>query len=163
MGTHFEGRCHCGAVRFEVELLGGLETATRCNCSFCSMRGAVALTAEKSAMKVYKGFESLGVYSFGTHTAQHYFCGVCGIYTHHIRRSNPKHVGVNAACLEGLSPFDFEVVPVIDGQNHPRDISDGAVASLVGTLAFKPEFAERELPAALTESSDPMDPEPSST
>lgn len=154
MGTHFEGRCHCGAVRFEVELLGGLETATRCNCSFCAMRGAVALTAEKKALKVYKGFENLGVYSFGTHIAQHYFCRVCGIYTHHVRRSNPKNVGVNAACLEGLSPFDFEVVPVIDGQNHPRDISPTAAGVKVGSLAYKLDFEEEQFRSTFTETDD---------
>lgn len=140
MGEHFEGRCHCGAVRFEVELIGGLEGASRCNCSYCSMRGAVALSARTEDLKVYKGYDFLRVYTFGTHAAQHYFCGKCGIYTHHQRRSNPEHYGVNAAALEGLSPFDFEAVPVVDGQHHPRDVSDHAVVKRVGTLIYEPYF-----------------------
>jgi hypothetical protein len=28
---------------------------------------------------------------------------------------------VNVACLEGISPFDFAEVPVLDGVNHPAD------------------------------------------
>lgn len=143
MSESFEGACHCGAVRFDVKLLGGLESATRCNCSYCRMRGAVALTANAADLKVRKGFETLRLYSFGTHTAKHYFCGTCGIYTHHQRRSNPKHVGVNAACLEGLSCFDFEVVPVIDGVHHPADKGPGHVADQVGLLIYKEEERER--------------------
>ncbi|UMM07833.1 hypothetical protein MKW11_11475 [Gluconobacter frateurii] len=30
---------------------------------------------------------------------------------------------VNMACLDGTSPFDFPDVPVMDGINHPNDIS----------------------------------------
>jgi len=56
---------------------------------------------------------------------QHYFCSLCGIYTHHRRRSNPNRYGVNVACLKGVSPFDFADVPVIDGVNHPADNGRG--------------------------------------
>ncbi len=31
------GSCHCGAVRFQVQLTDGLKTARRCNCSYCRM------------------------------------------------------------------------------------------------------------------------------
>ena len=39
-----KARCHCGAVVLEVTLLDGLKTATRCDCSFCSRRGADAVS-----------------------------------------------------------------------------------------------------------------------
>ncbi|MBF3332811.1 GFA family protein, partial [Leptospira borgpetersenii serovar Ballum] len=35
------GQCHCGTVKFTVELTDGLNTARRCNCSYCRMRGAI--------------------------------------------------------------------------------------------------------------------------
>ena len=54
-------------------------------------------------------------------TAKHYFCSVCGIYTHHQRRSNPEEYGYNVGCLAGVNPFDLGEVPVSDGVNHPRD------------------------------------------
>ncbi len=66
--------------------------------------------------------------------AQHYFCSRCGIYTHHRRRSNPNQYGVNVACLKGVSPFDFADVPVIDGVNHPSDLSRSY--EVVGYLSF---------------------------
>ena len=37
-----EAVCHCGTVRFRVKLTDGFNTARRCTCSYCRMRGAVA-------------------------------------------------------------------------------------------------------------------------
>ena len=75
-------------------------------------------------------------YTFNTGTAQHYFCSHCGIYTHHLRRSNQNEYGVNVACLEGISPFDFEEVLVIDGINHPSDDKEQKGPRIAGTLHF---------------------------
>ena len=121
----YDSSCHCGTVTFQVRLSDGLATARRCTCSMCSRRGAVAVSAEFSDIEVVSGEGSLSKYTFGTDVAQHYFCSVCGIYTHHQRRSNPEQFGVNLACLEGKTPFLPEV-PVLDGKNHPRDSADGA-------------------------------------
>jgi hypothetical protein len=70
---------------------------------------------------LHGGEDKLTLYQFGTRTAAHYFCSICGIYTHHRRRSNPNEIGVNLACLDGHTPFLPEVL-VHDGQNHPNDI-----------------------------------------
>ncbi len=113
--------CHCGAVELEVALTDGLATARRCDCSFCRRRGAVALSAPLDGLRIVKGAGNLTLYQFGTHTAKHWFCRTCGIYTHHQRRSNPNEYGVNAACLEGVNPRDLDPVPWSDGVNHPSD------------------------------------------
>lgn len=129
-----QGACHCGAVRFRVRLTDGLRTARRCDCSFCRMRGAVAVSAPLEGFRLVEGGDALTLYQFGTRTAQHWFCARCGIYTHHRRRSNPGELGVNAACLEDVSPFDFEAVEVNDGIGHP---SDTGRARVVGVLRFE--------------------------
>jgi len=116
--------CHCGTVRFRVRLSDGLASARRCDCSLCRMRGAVAVTAG------LEGAEALTEYRFNTGVARHFFCSKCGIYTHHRRRSNPNEYGVNAACLEGVSPFGFAEVIVNDGVNHPSDGGGGVVGVL---------------------------------
>ena len=85
-----EAACHCGAVRFRVKLIDGLTTARRCTCSYCRMRGAVAVSAAVGGITFDAGEEALTSYRFNTGVAQHYFCSRCGIYTHHRRRSNPK-------------------------------------------------------------------------
>jgi hypothetical protein len=131
--AELNGACHCGAVRFRVRLTDGLHSARRCTCSFCRMRGAIAVSAELDGFTILAGKEMLSTYQFNTKTAQHYFCSRCGIYTHHRRRSNPNQFGVNVACLEGISPFDFDEVPVNDGVHHP---SDGAKPRIAGTLRY---------------------------
>tara|TARA_R110000868_G_scaffold34251_11_gene123796 strand:- start:382 stop:570 length:189 start_codon:yes stop_codon:yes gene_type:complete len=54
------------------------------------MRGAVAVSAQLAGLKITKGEDKLSLYQFNTNQAKHYFCSVCGIYTHHQRRSNPE-------------------------------------------------------------------------
>ena len=115
------GSCHCAAVQFTVTLTQGFASARRCTCSICRMRGAVAVTSTPEAFRITQGEKMLATYRFNTNTAKHHFCSICGIYTHHKRRSNPNQLGVNAACLEGVSPFDFQEVIVYDGQRHPAD------------------------------------------
>jgi hypothetical protein len=129
------GACHCGAVRFQVRLTNGLHTARRCTCSYCRMRGAIAVSADVGGIEILSGADALATYSFNTGTAKHFFCSKCGIYTHHQRRSNPHQYGVNVACLTGMSPFDFDNVVVFDGENHPSDTGD-AQARVVGHLKF---------------------------
>ncbi len=124
VGVH-AGHCHCGAVKFEARLVGGLGKPLRCNCSICRMRGAVIVFAETGGITVIDGEDLLTEYRFHSGTARHFFCSRCGIYTHHQRRFDPTQYAVNVACLEGVSPFDFAEVPVIDGHNHPRDLGGG--------------------------------------
>lgn len=133
MSDKMSARCHCGAVVFNVTLIDGLKTARRCNCSFCRMRGAVVVFA--SALEIVKGNQTLTEYRFNSREVAHYFCSVCGIYTFHQSRSNPQQYAVNAACLEGVSPFDFTRLNVTDGIHHPKDGGAGGVA---GTLTYTP-------------------------
>jgi hypothetical protein len=88
-------------------------------------------------IKVLQGEAALTSYRFNTGSAQHFFCSGCGIYTHHQRRSSQSQYGVNVACFDGVSPFDFAEVPVMDGINHPSDT--GKPARRAGTLRFIPE------------------------
>jgi hypothetical protein len=115
------GSCHCGAVQFEVELGNGFEKLRRCNCSLCRRKGAVMASAPIDRLRVTKGQDKLSLYQWNARIAKHYFCSVCGIYTHHQRRSAPGEFGFNVACIEGVDPFAFSEVP----------IGDGASASLV--------------------------------
>ena len=131
------GACHCGAVKFTATLTGGLASARRCTCSICRMRGAVAVTSTPADFTVTQGENNLATYRFNTGTAEHHFCKTCGIYTHHKRRSNPNQLGVNVACLDGVSPFDFTEVPVNDGERHPADDPEHR-SRIAGTLTFVP-------------------------
>lgn len=98
------------------------------------MRGAIAVSADLADIEVTAGEENLTLYQFNSRTAKHYFCKTCGIYTHHQRRSNPNQYGLNLACIEGISPFDFPEVPVMDGVQHPSDT--GGPSRRIGLLRF---------------------------
>ena len=105
--------CHCGSVQLILTLRNGLEKVRRCNCSICSRKNAVVASVKIENLEVVKGKEFLTKYSFNTHTAKHYFCSKCGIYTHHQRRSDPSEYGVNIACIEGVSIEDYLNVGVM--------------------------------------------------
>lgn len=113
--------CHCGAVEIQVQLSDGLNTMRRCDCSFCARRGAIAASAPLDGIKIIKGKDVLSLYQFGSRTAQHFFCSICGIYTHHRRRSNPNEYGVNVAALDGINPRQLGTIEWFDGVNHPSD------------------------------------------
>ena len=130
------GACHCGEVRFTVELPQELRGA-RCNCSICSMKGVVITAAPDDALRITAGEDLLTVYRFNTGVAQHHFCSRCGIHVFHRRRADPNQIGINVACLNGESPYDFAEVPVMDGVSHPLD--NGGKFRRAGTLRFERE------------------------
>ena len=109
------GSCHCGAVVFEVKLPNGLQNLRRCNCSLCRRKGAIMASVPLDSLRVLRGADDLVLYQWNTRTAKHYFCRICGIYTHHQRRSNPNEYGFNVACLEGVDPFKLGPVAVAAG------------------------------------------------
>ena len=113
--------CHCGAVVLELDLPDGIVNPRRCDCSICRRKGAVMASVPLSGIKIIKSEEALRLYQFNTKTAKHYFCSVCGIYTHHQRQSSPEEYGYNVGCLEGVNPFLIEHVLTNDGVNQPAD------------------------------------------
>jgi hypothetical protein len=110
-----KGKCHCGAVSFEVELEDGLGETRRCNCSLCSRKGAIMAFVSVDRLKVVEGADMLTLYQWNTKIAKHYFCKICGIYTHHQRRINPSQCGFNVACLEDVDPFALTNIGLVDG------------------------------------------------
>jgi hypothetical protein len=116
----YNGSCHCGAVRFEVQTT--LSPALRCNCSLCRRKGAVMAAVAPEHFKLLCGEESLSLYQSNTRIAKHFFCKVCGIYTFHRPRTNPNIYRVNAGCLEGVDALGLEV-----------GLHDGASLSTVST------------------------------
>ena len=114
--------CHCGTVELEIQLPDGIVDPRRCNCSICSRKGAIVGSVPLSGLKIVNGEDKLKLYQFDSKEAEHYFCSICGIYTHHKRRSNPNQYGINLGCLEKVDPNLIEGVKIHDGaNNHPSD------------------------------------------
>ena len=73
----YQAACHCGTVRFALRLSDGLNTVRRCNCSYCRMRGAVAVSANLADIEIVQGKDALTLYQFNKNEARHYFCSRC--------------------------------------------------------------------------------------
>lgn len=121
INARHKATCHCGAVELLLDLPDGIVNPRRCSCSICRKKGAIVASVPLAGLSVIKGQEALTLYQFNTNTAKHYFCSVCGIYTHHQRRSNPNEFGYNVGCLQGVNPLEIPHVPIYDGINHPAD------------------------------------------
>jgi hypothetical protein len=98
--TRYSGGCHCGAVRFEVEVPPDVEVL-QCNCSICNKAGYLHLIVEKEQFRLLGGGDVLTSYRFNTGLAEHLFCSVCGIKPFYVPRSHPEGYSVNVRCLDG--------------------------------------------------------------
>ena len=112
----YHGSCHCGAVKFEVDVdLSGL---TRCTCSMCSKKGGLFCYVPPDRFRLLQGDEDLMIYRSNTEQAEHIFCKHCGIHSFGHPRSNPELYLVNVRCLDD---FDLETeayeVKLFDGRN----------------------------------------------
>jgi hypothetical protein len=105
--TSYQGRCHCGAVRFEVQT--DFPELTTCDCSMCRRRGARMVKVHELAFRLLSGEDSLVLYQFHTRTAKHYFCRTCGIYPFHRKRVTPDYYGINVGCLDDFDPAGIPI------------------------------------------------------
>ena len=112
--------CHCGEIKAEIDIKS-FDKILRCNCSICKRKGAIMSIVKNEDFKIIKGKDKLSMYQFHSKVAQHFFCSVCGIYTHHHPRSNPSMTGFNLGCVDDVNTFKLNEVPVNDGENHPLD------------------------------------------
>jgi hypothetical protein len=110
-----QGGCHCGAVRFMVELPDAF-TVEDCNCSICAKSGNIHVIVPASRFRLLSGRDRLTEYKFNTGAATHLFCSVCGVKSFYIPRSNPDGVAVTWRCLDDWQAFDVTIDP-FDGQN----------------------------------------------
>jgi hypothetical protein len=113
------GGCHCGAVRFEVELKPG-EPASRCNCSVCTKIAQTGRIVKPGAFTLLAGEESCGIYEWGAQVSKRFFCKRCGVHCFgrgHLEELGGDYVSVNLNCLDD---FDPSLVPVVywDGRHN---------------------------------------------
>ena len=105
----YQGGCHCGRVRFEIDAEIG--TVLDCNCSICAKKGFLHLIVDPSQVRMLSPADAVSLYQFNTKTAKHYFCPVCGISPYYIPRSHPDKIDVNVRCLEGVELESLTIVP----------------------------------------------------
>ncbi len=110
MKTH-PGSCHCGAVRFEVDL-DLSRGASGCNCSVCQKLGIVGTHCKPGQLRVLAGESNLAVYEWGGRIAKRYFCRTCGAHPFargHLAQLGGDYASVNVNCLDDVDPSTITV------------------------------------------------------
>lgn len=102
------GSCHCGKVRFEVDI--SLADASACNCSICRRAGWIVKSVPASSFTLLSEQGAETDYQFGNKTAHHPFCTTCGVRTHSSwGEGDARKVMVNLRCLDGVDADALEV------------------------------------------------------
>src|SRR5690606_32088682 len=112
--THTEprkhsGSCHCGAVRYAVEV--DASRGTQCNCSICTKVHGTHAIVKPEAFTLRAGEGELGMYQFGQ-VAQRYFCRTCGIHCFGrgvLEQVGGAYVSVNLNTLDDIDPGRISV------------------------------------------------------
>ncbi|KAL0843203.1 hypothetical protein Bca101_016448 [Brassica carinata] len=123
-----EGGCHCGKIKWRVKASRRV-VAWSCNCTDCSMRGNVNFIVPSSDFELLDDSKDfITTYTFGTHTAKHTFCKVCGITSFYTPRSNPDGVAVTVKCVKP-GTLDHVEIKSYDGLNWEKSHTETGIAS----------------------------------
>ncbi len=109
--TKHTGSCHCGAVRFEVEV--DANDATGCNCTLCTKLGLIGGIVKPEAFTLLAGKESLSEYQTSAKVSTRYFCRRCGAHCFargHLDVLGGDYVSVNFNCLDDIDLADVKVM-----------------------------------------------------
>jgi catechol 2,3-dioxygenase-like lactoylglutathione lyase family enzyme len=133
------GGCHCGAVRFEVDLAPDELDVLDCNCSICAKKGMLHLIVAEARFRITQGEDALATYTFGTHVAKHTFCRTCGVQAFYRPRSHPDCWDVNARCLD--EPRAWRVKP-FDGAHWDDAAATAGGLALTAIALVVPDYDE---------------------
>jgi hypothetical protein len=110
------GRCHCGAVEFEVA--AAPEWVGSCNCSICRRTGGLFAYYHPRDVTMLSAPGASQAYVWGDRCIALHHCRTCGCTTHWENlMPDGERMGVNARMIEEL---DLAAVPVkpIDGASY---------------------------------------------
>ena len=108
----YQGSCHCGRVKFEVE--GEINGAMACNCSMCQRKGSLLWFVQREKLHLLTPENDANTYMFNKHVIKHRFCPVCGIHPYG-EGKDPKGSSMAAINIRCLESIDLAAIPV---KNH---------------------------------------------
>ena len=108
----YSGGCHCGRVRFDVEM--EFEKAFTCSCAVCQKMGTLLVYVNAEKLTLHAGETALTEYSVGKgkKLIHHYFCKVCGIspWAKGTALNGQDMRAINIRCLDTI---DLSKIPVV--------------------------------------------------
>ncbi len=112
MKRGFRGGCHCGGLRFEVDLDFAAGTV-KCNCTYCAKsRFWLAQTEPDN----FRASGEAADYRGRNPVAHHFFCPRCGVHVYD-RVDAPNmlgraYVNVSVACIEDVDIDELIAAPL---------------------------------------------------
>jgi hypothetical protein len=113
--TKYQGSCHCGNVRFQVET--DLSSVISCNCSICSRAGYLLTFVPEGQFELLAGEGAQSDYQFNRKNIHHLFCKTCGVrsFGHGKGPDGAAMYAVNVRTLDGVD-LDALKVQKVDGK-----------------------------------------------
>jgi hypothetical protein len=104
------GGCHCGKVRYHVDIDLD-QPVLSCNCSMCSKRGGLLAFTKATDFELESGEDALTDYQFNRNVIHHLFCSTCGIlsFGRGIAPDGSEMVAINARCMDGVDLTALDV------------------------------------------------------
>jgi hypothetical protein len=103
------GSCHCGAVRFTVEV--DATHASRCNCRVCTKIAGTTAIVKPAAFTLDSDPAALSEY--GNEIGKRYFCSRCGVHCFsrgHLEQLGGDFVSVAINCIDDIEMLGVKVL-----------------------------------------------------
>jgi hypothetical protein len=107
---HHRGSCHCGDVRFEVEL--DASTGTQCNCTICMKTALTSAIVKPDAFALLTDPEKISEYAWGHQVGKRIFCKRCGVQCYglgHLPELGGDFVSISLNALDDVDLCDVTV------------------------------------------------------
>lgn len=121
MTRELVGGCHCGAIRFALQLDDDTKLSPRrCGCSFCRKHGGLYISAPGARLDIgIASDEAVSRYAFGHKTAEFLICKTCGVFPAVTCQIDGRLYAVlNANTLNPPIEADDTDVPVADYESE---------------------------------------------
>lgn len=113
------GGCHCGAIRYSVDLDLANLSAQKCNCSICHKTNRLPIPVDRKNFKLTNpsSMDQVPQYQFGPKRQHSHFCTTCGVHcfsygSYEFQGQTINNFSINAVTLDPDQGVDLRAIKV---------------------------------------------------